>query len=373
MTFDRGISRNSKAVRLSEQMLRDVRNGRFTAGQLLPAELELSAQYQVSRSTVRRVLAWLVAEGHLIKMPQRGVVVPGAAVEANGAAAKQVAWITSALSADAEAYARGLHEALADSGFTLGMYCSQADPVRFRQLLAHLLAMRPAGIVLQLNEQPPQIADLEPLSQSLTASGIPLVCLDCADRLRILPCDHIHGAPHAAARLVARHLVSHHYRDVTLLLDHPREDGLPAITGLRSGLAPAGITLPDDRIVSYTAPHGYGQVPNPFIDAEQKMRELLAGGFRRGTLLATHDYPAIGILRAVLAAGLRVPEEVQVISLGSCQIGGAAPRRLTTVEVHHEESGYHAGCQLLCRIAGDTSPVKELFLATGELLPGETG
>jgi len=362
---------NSRSVRLSRELLADLRQGRFAAGELLPPEQELAARYKVSRSTLRRAVEILAAENHLIKSPRRGMVVPSAMVEHNGAAAKQVAWITDALSGEAEAYARGLHDALAGSGFTLGMYCSQADHVRFRQLLAHLLAMRPAGIILQLNEPPSPLVDFEPISQSLTASGIPLVCLDCvACRF---PCDHIHGAPHAAARLVARHLVSHDYRDVTLLLDHPQEDNLPTITGLRSGLTPAGITLPDDRIVSFTSPHGYGQIPNPFIDAEQKMQELLAGGFRRGTLLATHDYPAIGILRAVLAAGLRVPEDVQVISLCSCQIGGAAPRRLTTVEVHREENGYQAGCQLLRRIAGDTGPVKELSFLAGELLLGETG
>ena len=363
---------NSRSVRLSQELLADLKRGRFTAGELLPPERDLAELYQVARSTVRRAVEMLVAENHLGKQPQRGVVVPGAVLEANGAAAKQIAWITIALSGEAEESARGLEEALASTGYTLGVYCSQANPARFSQLLEHLIAMHPAGIVLQGAELYREMPRHDQLAAALTASGIPVVRLDSADCLPMAS-DHVRGALYHVGQVAARYLVEKNYRDVTFLSACQEHEQVEIVAGLRHLLTPAGIALPDERVIHFLSPHGVGAAPDPFIDAEKKMKKLLAGGFRRGTILADHDFPATGILRAVLAAGLKVPAAVQVISLLRCQANGAMLMRLTTIENHREERGYLAGSQLLRRIAGYDGPVEMLRVATDEMLPGETG
>lgn len=363
---------NSRSVRLSQELLADLKRGRFAAGELLPPERDLAELYQVSRSTVRRAVEMLVAANQLSKQPQRGVVVPSAVVEANGAAARQVALITLALSSEAEEHVLGLQESLETSGFTLGVYCSQSNPVRFSQLLEHLIVMRPAGIILQGAELYQEMPKHDRLTQALTASGIPMVRLDSADRLPVAA-DHVRGAPYHVGQVAARYLVAKNYRDLTFLSVCPENDHAELVTGLRHLLTPAGIALPDERVIHFPSPHGLGPAPDPCIDAEKKMQEWLAGGFCRGTILADHDFPATGILRAVLAAGLKVPEEVQVISLLRCHVNGAQPLRLTTIESHRAERGYLAGCQLLRRIAGYAGPVEILRVATDELVPGETG
>ncbi|MFA5203215.1 MAG: GntR family transcriptional regulator [Lentisphaeria bacterium] len=363
---------NSRAVRLAHKMQADLRRGRFKPGERLPAEQELAGIYGVSRSTVRRTLERLVTDEQLVKTPWRGVRVPGGAAAAGAAAGRQAAWITVSMSGEAEEYGRGLQEVLAAAGFTLGIYCSQADPGRFGQLLEHLMAMQPAGIVLQHCDIYQQPGNLEGLAKIIGVSGIPVVRLDSEDRLPFAS-DQVHGSPHYVGRIAARYLAAKNYRDLTFLSECPEEECRDVVTGLRFGLAPAGISLPDERVIHFETPHGYGPAADPFIDAEQTMRRLLAAGFRRGTLIAGHDYPATGILRAVLAAGLRVPEEVQVISLLRCQVTGAAPMRLTTVETHREEKGYMAGRQLLRRIAGEAGPPEVVSVVADELLPGETG
>ncbi|MFA5206789.1 MAG: GntR family transcriptional regulator [Lentisphaeria bacterium] len=363
---------NSRAVRLGRQLQADLRRGRFKAGERLPTEQELAATYQVSRSTLRRTITRLVTAGGLIKTPWHGVRVPGEAASSNGAASRQIAWVTAAMSGEAEEYARGLQNVLAPTGFTLGLYCSQANPARFHQLLEHLIAMHPAGIVLQQGDQWHDEVSAEKQGKRLSQAGIPMVCMDSEDNLN-LACDRVWGAPYHVGRVAARYLVEKNYRDLTFLSECPEHDHVEVMAGLRDILTPAGITLPDERVLRFQAPRGYSTSPDPFIDAETKMKELLAAGFRRGTLISGHDYPATGMLRAVLAAGLRVPEEVQIISLLRCHVNGAAPMRLTTIENHREEKGYMAGRLLLRRIAGYTGPVEVLRLATDELIPGETG
>ncbi|MFA5205694.1 MAG: substrate-binding domain-containing protein [Lentisphaeria bacterium] len=363
---------NSRAVRLSQDLLKAMRQGRFAAGELLPPEQELAARYKVSRSTLRRAVEILAAENHLIKSPRRGMVVPSAMVENNGAAARLVAWLTLALSGEADEYARGLQDALAGTPFNLGVYCSQANPARLVQLLEHLTAMRPAGIVLQQENRYGQDPRLEALARALAEAGIPVVRLDSEDHLP-LTCDAVHGEPYRIGMIAARYLVAKGYRDVTFLATTTPEDYQEYLAGLRHVLTPAGIPLPDGRTVNFKVPHGYGAAPDPFFDAEEKMRELLAAGFRQGTLLAGHDYVATGVLRVVLAAGLRVPEDVQVISMLRCDVHGATPMRLTTIENHREEKGRLAGRLLLRRIGGHAGPFETVRLAADEIVPGETG
>ena len=60
------------AERLRVAFARDLRSGRWQAGQKLPTERELGAQYGVARNTVRRALQALEAEALIIRHVGRG-------------------------------------------------------------------------------------------------------------------------------------------------------------------------------------------------------------------------------------------------------------------------------------------------------------
>ena len=294
MTISDKPSYNSRAVRLGRQVQADLRRGRFKPGERLPTEQELAGLYQVSRSTIRRTMERLVADECLVKTPWRGIRVPGGAAEPLGnGGGRQIAWITASMSGEAEEYARGLQNVVTAAGFTLGVYCSQADPGRLGLVLEHLLGMGPAGIILQHSEVYQQTGNHDRLAKALLASGIPVIRLDSEDALPVAG-DQVHGSPHYVGRLVARYLAAKNYRDLTFFSECPENEYLEVVSGLREGLAPAGIVLPDERVVRFQCPRGYGPAPDPFIDAEETAKAWLAGGFRRGTLIAGHDYPRHG-------------------------------------------------------------------------------
>ena len=48
-------------ARIADQLAQDIASGRYAVGATLPTELELAAQLQVSRATVRAALASLEA------------------------------------------------------------------------------------------------------------------------------------------------------------------------------------------------------------------------------------------------------------------------------------------------------------------------
>ncbi|MBN1555935.1 MAG: GntR family transcriptional regulator [Phycisphaerae bacterium] len=66
----------SKAVKLSQTLLRDIYRGNFIPGTRLPTQDELARKYGASRPTVRRALKLLAQKNQLVKEPQKGAVVP---------------------------------------------------------------------------------------------------------------------------------------------------------------------------------------------------------------------------------------------------------------------------------------------------------
>ena len=60
-----------------EQLRRQIEQGAFVSGQLLPSENELAATWQVARPTVRSALEHLVADGFIVKQQGKGSIVTG--------------------------------------------------------------------------------------------------------------------------------------------------------------------------------------------------------------------------------------------------------------------------------------------------------
>ena len=60
---------------LAEQLRQDIYTGRFTQGEKIPSEFELSSLYNVSRSTVRKAISVLVSENLLETTHGKGTFV----------------------------------------------------------------------------------------------------------------------------------------------------------------------------------------------------------------------------------------------------------------------------------------------------------
>ena len=69
------MARNSKTLLLKENLLKDLKNGLLHPGEMIPSEHSLSFTYDLTRPTVRSVLAELCAMGLLEKRPGVGTFV----------------------------------------------------------------------------------------------------------------------------------------------------------------------------------------------------------------------------------------------------------------------------------------------------------
>ncbi len=68
---------------LAEQLRQDIYTGRFTQGEKIPSEFELSSLYNVSRSTVRKAISVLVSENLLETTHGKGTFVSSPKINQN--------------------------------------------------------------------------------------------------------------------------------------------------------------------------------------------------------------------------------------------------------------------------------------------------
>jgi DNA-binding LacI/PurR family transcriptional regulator len=173
-----------------------------------------------------------------------------------------------------------------------------------------------------------------------------------------LPTVHIdtHGAPgarlavdnddEAGAFMGTCHLIQHGHRRVGLIAPPlTMLFGQAIVRGYERALVAAECRL-DRNLVqeegsSQSMEGGYAA-----------MAVLLAQPDPPTAVFASSDYSAIGAIKAVRAAGLRVPDDVGVVGMDDLEMSAHVVPSLTTLHVDYEEMGRRAMQALLAQLRG---------------------
>jgi len=154
-------------------------------------------------------------------------------------------------------------------------------------------------------------------------------------------------------RLATTHLVETGRRAVAHI-------GGPAIVhakrrerGWRETLKSHGIKASDDWIVR----GGFME-----SDGYRAMQRLLAVRPRVDAVFAANDPAAIGAMKAIWDARLRVPEDIAVVGVGDIALGDLLRVPLTTVGWSRREQGRHAAELLLNGIDRDEDPPQRIVI-----------
>ncbi len=156
-----------------------------------------------------------------------------------------------------------------------------------------------------------------------------------------------------AARLVLTHLKELGHRRIALFRGQPgssdTEDRARAIFQAAASL---GLTIPPELTLQLSG-EGEDQVFTPdaaYQEGYAFAKKLLGRRVDFTALFAFDDASAIGAIRALLDAGLRVPEDVSVVGFDDIQNAAYHNPRLTTVRQPLREMGQIAARVLLERI-----------------------
>ncbi|TDO62558.1 LacI family transcriptional regulator [Kribbella sp. VKM Ac-2571] len=181
--------------------------------------------------------------------------------------------------------AKAIDREAAARGYVVLQTSADGDPVTERAKIAELLTRQVSGLVLVAPTADPSLDDVE----------VPVIAIN-----RVLPTvSSVRPAYREGARAGVDHLISHGHRVIGLVIGgagHPERE-----LGWRDALAAAGLQEGPIARTTFSRDGGY-----------RAAQTLLAA--EPTAIFASSDLQAIGVLRALHEAGVRVPEDVAVVA-----------------------------------------------------------
>lgn len=143
----------------------------------------------------------------------------------------------------------------------------------------------------------------------------------------------------AGSQLLTNHLLEHGYRKLAIISHSPAGHATAdcRIREIESALHRRGVSLDPEAILRTNSTQ---------IDAYHKTRQLLQSRRDVEAIVATNDWSAMAVLRAVLDTGLRVPDDIAVVGFDDLPLAAYLEPPLTTVQF----SGFDLGREALRRI-----------------------
>lgn len=328
-----------------------VKNG--GRGGRLPTEAELTRRYHMSRQTVRHALQLLSEEGLVQKRQGSGTYATGRTPEA---VSRQIAVITSFL--DDYIFPTILHDAqsvFSQRGCSTVVYATENRVSTERNILSQLLEQPVGGILVEGSKTalPSPNADLY---RRLRESGVPMLFLHGAyGELEDIPC--ISDDNFGGGYLLARHLIDRGHRHLAGIFKSDDVQGPQRYHGCISAIRDAGLPIHDRGFRWY--------------DTEDRL-ELLGGrqpdllcrflSERLGPATAVicyNDEIAFLLIQQLLEMGLRVPEDVAVVSFDNSYYSQICPVPITSLR-HREKMGRAAAQALIGILEGEPGQSRAL-------------
>jgi LacI family transcriptional regulator len=221
-------------------------------------------------------------------------------------------------------------------GYGLLLCSSNEDPAKERQELDMLRQRQVDGIVLGSANA----SGNTDLLQQLTSLGIGIVMIDRDDHPDVR-CDRVVTNDEEVGRLATAHLIEQGRRAIAHIAGPSIVHAKRRADGYRAALKRRDIKVRPE----WVARGGFKEA-----DGYKAMKRLLGMRPRIDAVFAANDPAAIGAMKAIWDAGLRVPEDIALVGAGDITFGDLLRVPLTTVSWSREDQGRAAAELLLDRL-----------------------
>lgn len=248
---------------------------------------------------------------------------------------------------------RGIHEALHDAGYLPLMMDAQTQRKLFDSYLHMILERRAEAVIVIASwvfEETNLLGDVRKnnvpiaiVGRDLTSRGISSVLVD----------------NEAGGAMAMRHLVELGHRRIGVIRGPEQMcDSEPRWAGIQKVAAAEGLDL-DPRLVVQLP--GLADPTSGFEGGLQCAREMLASGRPFSAVIAFDDLTALGVVRGLSEAGLRVPEDCSVMGFDDVLPAAVATPPISTIRQPLKEMGKEAAERVLRAIKRGQSEEKALL------------
>ncbi len=239
---------------------------------------------------------------------------------------------------------RSFEDIALKSGYEVLVANTGYDPDRMAHSVSRMLERQVEGVAVITSEMG------ENFVSQMTDRRIPMVFLDTArvgPRVSKIKVDYSRGIGEAV-----EHIVN---------LEHKHIAFISGPTELRSAETRRNAFLKCLHQYGVLPDKNYIQVGNHRIDGgEAAMRRLLALPHPPTAVLTSNDLTAMGVLRAIHTARLRVPEDISVVGFDDIELSEYTQPALTTVRLSRKEVADTAFAALV-KLLGPKAEAGSLF------------
>lgn len=240
---------------------------------------------------------------------------------------------------------RGIEEGLQQEQYFSLLVNAHTQRTLFDKYLRMLLERRAEGVIVIASwvfEETNLLADIE-------KNHVPIVIVgrDLTERriTSVLVNNRTGGA------MLIRHLASLGHKSVAVIRGpHEMFDSIPRWEGIQQAAEDSDIRL--DAALTYQLPNASNPMTS-FEGGRLFAKEMLASGKQFSAVAAFDDLTALGVVRGLSEAGLRVPDDCSVVGFDDILPAEVATPGITTIRQPLEEMGQLATERLLRSISKD--------------------
>jgi DNA-binding LacI/PurR family transcriptional regulator len=324
-----------KHERLRAYLFNELSSGRLRPGDALPTELALATSAEVSRTTVRHALAELERGGLIRRVRGSGTFVHESAIERLNAGLDIFALvIPDTRGGFYPSLQRGFHSASAEHHNQVIVCDTENDPFRQADALLQLIDKKIAGIAIVPTTSPPTPShQLRPLQER----GIPVVF--CHRGVEGISAPLVSFSALEAGKLAGRAMLEKAHSRAAFFAFQRAGLGSQYEQGLREALVNGGGELPAEFVCYDDSPR-VTAAHEVFL--KENLQRVLAHENRPTAIFCPFDSEAEWVYLVLSQLGIKVPEEISLISFGGTWREGALTSRLAAVTVDEEELGRNA-------------------------------
>jgi len=254
--------------------------------------------------------------------------------------------------------AKGVSAAIRPLGYDVVICNSEEDSAFESSEIDRLLARQVDGLILASAQLPSSVQVFE----RMEARNVPYVLID--RRFADVRANYVGADDVAIGRLATRHLIERGCRRIAHIAGPPLATGMGRLQGYREALASAGITLPE----SYVVHAGDDE------SAYEAVRRLLSLDPRPDAVFGYNDPVAAGAMKAMLQAGIAIPETIKVIGVGNVHYSDLLRVPLSTIDQSSTAIGQQAADLLLKSIGSKRRrPPKTVIIEPKLIVRESTG
>ena len=226
----------------------------------------------------------------------------------------------------------GLQSVLEENGYIINFYATGFNAAVEEKYIQTLLHSRADGIILD------SVSTDRNFLRSVTSLGssrknVPVIALerDLTDLgLTSIYADNYRGGKMAALHLAEKGAgrIAHIVGLAAAPWSHDRH------AGYRDGLEEAGLSYDPKLVV---------QGDFSLLGGYRATEELLGSGEKFDAIFAANDLMAVGVIKALCAHGIRVPEDVFIVGFDNTYVAALTTPPVTTIDIPKYQLGVQAG------------------------------